>query len=41
MSTLVLGFDAESDIAPGNETDVDESIRGSLSAVWPESESKE
>lgn len=33
MSILVLGFDTESDIAAGNETDVDESIRESLSAV--------
>ncbi|GAH02081.1 unnamed protein product, partial [marine sediment metagenome] len=33
MSVLLLGFDTESDIAAGNETDVDESIRESLSAV--------
>ncbi len=33
MSILLLGFDTESDIAAGNETDVDESIKESLSAV--------
>ncbi len=33
MSILLLGFDTESDIAAGNETDVDGSIRESLSAV--------
>jgi len=33
MSILLLGFDTESDIAAGNETDVDESIRESLSGV--------
>jgi len=33
MAILLLGFDTESDIAAGNKSDVDESIRESLSAV--------
>ena len=33
MAILLLGFDTESDMAAGNKTDVDKSIRESLSAV--------